>query len=184
MSKQMLAHRLVQEVFAMPELLPYNREAAVAYAHTWAYRRNPAYFDFSGIGGDCTNFASQCIYAGAGVMNFTPLYGWFYRTANDRTPSWTGVQYLYDFLTRNLGAGPFATEVSLSQLEPGDVVQLAIDREDRYQHTPVVVRIDGEPSLTNVLVAAHSNDVDYRPLSTYNIRKIRCLHIEGVRSST
>ena len=112
----------------MPELLPYNREAAVAYAHTWAYRRNPAYFDFSGIGGDCTNFASQCIYAGAGVMNFTPLYGWFYRTANDRTPSWTGVQYLYDFLTRNLGAGPFATEVSLSQLEPGDVVQLAIDR--------------------------------------------------------
>ena len=168
----------------MPELLPYNREAAVAYAHTWAYRRNPAYFDFSGIGGDCTNFASQCIYAGAGVMNFTPLYGWFYRTANDRTPSWTGVQYLYDFLTRNLGAGPFAIEVSLSQLEPGDVVQLAIDREDRYQHTPVVVRIDGEPSLTNVLVAAHSNDVDYRPLSTYNIRKIRCLHIEGVRSST
>ena len=168
----------------MPELLPYNREAAVAYAHTWAYRRNPAYFDFSGIGGDCTNFASQCIYAGAGVMNFTPLYGWFYRTANDRTPSWTGVQYLYDFLTRNLGAGPFATEVSLSQLEPGYVVQLAIDREDRYQHTPVVVRIDGEPSLTNVLVAAHSNDVDYRPLSTYNIRKIRCLHIEGVRSGT
>ena len=168
----------------MPELLPYNREAAVAYAHTWAYRRNPAYFDFSGIGGDCTNFASQCIYAGAGVMNFTPLYGWFYRTANDRTPSWTGVQYLYDFLTRNLGAGPFATEVSLSQLEPGDVVQLAIDREDRYQHTPVVVRIDGEPSLTTVLVAAHSIDVDYRPLSTYNIRKIRCLHIEGVRSST
>ena len=168
----------------MPELLPYNREAAVVYAHTWAYRRNPAYFDFSGIGGDCTNFASQCIYAGAGVMNFTPLYGWFYRTANDRTPSWTGVQYLYDFLTRNLGAGPFATEVSLSQLEPGDVVQLAIDREDRYQHTPVVVRIDGEPSLTNVLVAAHSNDVDYRPLSTYNIRKIRCLHIEGVRSGT
>lgn len=168
----------------MPELLPYNREAAVAYAHTWAYRRNPAYFDFSGIGGDCTNFASQCIYTGAGVMNFTPLYGWFYRTANDRTPSWTGVQYLYDFLTRNLGAGPFATEVSLSQLEPGDVVQLAIDREDRYQHTPVVVRIDGEPSLTNVLVAAHSNDVDYRPLSTYNIRKIRCLHIEGVRSGT
>ena len=168
----------------MPELLPYNREAAVVYAHTWAYRRNPAYFDFSGIGGDCTNFASQCIYAGAGVMNFTPLYGWFYRTANDRTPSWTGVQYLYDFLTRNLGAGPFATEVSLSQLEPGDVVQLAIDREDRYQHTPVVVRIDGEPSLTTVLVAAHSNDVDYRPLSTYNIRKIRCLHIESVRSGT
>ena len=54
----------------MPQLLPYDRAAAVAYAHAWAYRRNPAYFDYSGIGGDCTNFASQCLYAGAPVMNF------------------------------------------------------------------------------------------------------------------
>ena len=167
----------------MPQMLPYDRAAAVAYAHTWAYRRNPAYFDFSTIGGDCTNFASQCIYAGAGVMNYTPLYGWYYRSASDRTPSWTGVQYLYDFLTRNMGAGPFASEVSLSRLESGDVVQLAIDREDRYQHTPVVVRVDS-PTLSGILVAAHSNDVDFRPLSTYNIRRFRCLHIEGVRSNT
>lgn len=167
----------------MPRLLPYDRAAAVAYAHKWAYRRNPLYFDFSTIGGDCTNFASQCIYAGAGIMNFTPLYGWFYRGADDRTPSWTGVQYLYDFLTRNLGAGPFASEVSLSQLEPGDVVQLAIDSEDRYQHTPVVVSVTS-PDLSDILVAAHSYDVDFRPLSTYQIRRLRCLHIEGVRTNT
>ena len=162
-------------------ILPYDRDAAATYAHTWAYRRNPAFYDFSPIGGDCTNFASQCIYAGAGIMNFTPTYGWYYRSANDRTPSRTGVQYLYDFLTQNLGPGPFATEVSLSGLEPGDVVQLAIDQDIRYQHTPVVVRVDS-PTLTGVLVAAHSNDVDFRPLSTYQIRKLRCLHIDGVRS--
>ena len=162
-------------------ILPYDRDAAVTYAHTWAYRRNPAFYDFSPIGGDCTNFASQCIYAGAGIMNFTPTYGWYYRSANDRTPSWTGVQYLYDFLTQNLGPGSFATEVSLSGLEPGDVVQLAIDQDIRYQHTPVVIRVDS-PTLTGILVAAHSNDVDFRPLSTYQIRKLRCLHIDGVRS--
>ena len=167
----------------MPQLLPYDRAAAVAYAHTWAYRRNPLYYDFGSIGGDCTNFASQCIYAGAGVMNYTPLYGWFYRSANDRTPSWTGVQYLYDFLTRNMDAGPFASEVSLSRLEPGDVVQLAIDREDMYQHTPGVVSVES-PTLSGILIAAHSNDADYRPLSTYRIRRLRCLHIEGVRSAT
>ncbi len=164
----------------MPQILPYDREAAVTYAHTWAYRRNPMYYDFSAIGGDCTNYASQCLFAGAKVMNFTPLYGWYYRSANDRTPSWTGVQYLYDFLTRNMGPGPFATEVSLRQLEPGDLVQLAFDREERYAHTPVVVRVDS-PALTGILVAAHSNDADFRPLSTYRIRKLRCLHIEGVR---
>ena len=165
----------------MPEIRTYDRDAAVTYAHTWAYRRNPIYYDFSAIGGDCTNFASQCIYAGAGVMNFTPTFGWYYRNANDRTPSWTGVQFLYDFLTRNLGPGPFASEVSLRQLEPGDVVQLAFTRTDRYEHTPVVVRVDS-PTLTGILVAAHSNDVDFRPLSTYNISRLRCLHIEGVRT--
>ena len=65
----------------------YDRAAALAYARKWALGRNPAYYDFSRIGGDCTNFASQCIFAGAGEMNFTPTFGWFYRSANDRTPS-------------------------------------------------------------------------------------------------
>ena len=46
----------------MREIL-YNREEAVSYARKWALGRNPAYFDFQKLGGDCTNFASQCIYA-------------------------------------------------------------------------------------------------------------------------
>ena len=37
---------------SMIQLLPYDRRAAVAYAHKWAYGRNPAYYDFSEIGGD------------------------------------------------------------------------------------------------------------------------------------
>ena len=49
----------------------YDRNNAVEYAKRWALSRNPRYYDFHGIGGDCTNFASQCIYAGAGVMNYT-----------------------------------------------------------------------------------------------------------------
>lgn len=52
----------------------YDRAAAVAYARKWAVGRNPKFYDFNDIGGDCTNFASQCIYAGCGVMNFLPLY--------------------------------------------------------------------------------------------------------------
>ena len=51
-------------------LVPYNRLAAVQYAHKWAYGRNPAFYDYEQIGGDCTNFASQCVYAGSGIMNF------------------------------------------------------------------------------------------------------------------
>ena len=47
----------------------YDEAAAVAYARRWALLRNPAYLDFHGLGGDCTNFVSQCLYSGAGVMN-------------------------------------------------------------------------------------------------------------------
>ena len=71
----------------MPQLHPYDREAAVLYAHQWAYGRNPLFYDYEHLGGDCTNFASQCIYAGSGVMNFTPTYGWYYIDANRKAPA-------------------------------------------------------------------------------------------------
>lgn len=154
----------------------YDRAAALAYARKWALGRNPAYYDFSRIGGDCTNFASQCIFAGAGEMNFTPTFGWFYRSANDRTPSWTGVEYLYNFLTGNSGTGPFGTETPLSRLETGDIVQLGSATGDFY-HSPVVVSVSGG----RIFVAAHSFDVFGKPLSSYSFAIARGIHIEGVR---
>lgn len=72
----------------------------VLYAHQWAYGRNPAFYDYENVGGDCTNFASQCVFAGSGVMNFTPDFGWYYIDANQKSPSWTGVPYFWNFMTR------------------------------------------------------------------------------------
>lgn len=158
------------------ETLSYDRNAAVQYAKKWAFGRNPAFYDFSRIGGDCTNFASQCIYAGAGVMNFTPVFGWYYISANDRTASWTGVEYLYRFLTENEGAGPFAKEVPLDELEIGDIVQLGRETGDFY-HSPVVVGF----SRGQILIAAHSYDAYDRPLSSYSFDRARGIHILGVR---
>lgn len=153
----------------------YEREKAVAYAHKWAFGRNPAYYDFENIGGDCTNFASQCIRAGGGAMNFTPTFGWYYINAYRRAPAWTGVVYLWNFLTRKeRSVGPFGTPCGLSELRPGDIAQLSFDGET-YGHCPVVVATRPE-----ILVAAHTEDADNRPLSSYPYRKIRCLHIEGV----
>lgn len=164
----------------MLEIFDYNRNKAVEYAQKWAYGRNPAFYDFSPIGGDCTNFASQVIYAGSGVMNYTPVYGWFYINANDRSPSWTGVQYLYNFLTTNKSEGPFGAEVPLYKIEPGDIIQLAIDK-DIFHHSPVVVKINGNPTPDNILIAAHSYDAYMRPLSSYRFRRLRAIHIEAVR---
>lgn len=159
----------------------YDRARAVEYAHRWAYFRNPAFYDFSAIGGDCTNYASQCIFAGSGVMNFTPTFGWYYIDINDRAPAWTGVKYLYNFLINNTGPGPYGREVSISEVRPGDICQLIIDEPD-WQHSPVIVAVGRNArTYANIWVAAHSYDCDCRPLSSYAVREARFIHIEGVR---
>lgn len=165
----------------MAKTYAYDRSAAVAYAHAWAYSRNPAYYNYDKLGGDCTNFASQCIFHGARVMNFKPLYGWYYRNANDKSASWTGVEYLYNFLIKNGGGqGPFAVEVSAEEIRPGDIVQLSFNGL-RFSHTPIVVGTGSPAKPENILIAAHTYDCDYRVLNTYTYRKLRFLHIAGIR---
>ena len=160
-------------------VIPYDRKAAVDYAHKWAFGRNPAFYDYEEIGGDCTNFASQCLYAGTGVMNFEPVFGWYYINANQKSPSWTGVEYFYNFITRiGQTPGPFGVDTTLEQVEPGDFVQLRFNKEV-FGHTPIIVAMGNPPTLENTLIAAHSYDADFRPLSTYYFQEIRFLHILG-----
>lgn len=166
----------------MYKLIPYNRRAAVAYAHRWAFGRNPQFFDFSELGGDCTNFASQCLYAGTGIMNFTPEFGWYYIDANNRAPAWTGVPFFWNFIVRaDVSDGPFGLKASEQLIRPGDFVQIRFkDSGDIFAHTPIVVSVGYPPTLSNILVAAHSNDADNRPLGTYeNVEEFRFLHILG-----
>ena len=163
----------------MPNIIPYNRQAAIRYAHRWAFERNPRFFDYEEIGGDCTNFASQCLYAGTGIMNYTPTFGWYYISSNDKAPAWTGVPYFYNFITREVkNAGPFGLESSMNQAMPGDFVQLRFE-DSEFGHTPIIVEMGDPPNLNNILVAAHSVDSDFRPLDTYSFQEIRFLHILG-----
>ena len=164
-------------------LRPYDREAAVRYAHRWAYGRNPAFYDYESIGGDCTNFASQCVYAGSGIMNYLPDFGWYYIDANKKAPAWTGVPYFYNFMTRKArDRGPVAVDTGIEDIEPGDVVQLSFNGKT-WHHTPVVVALRRTPAETpaDILIAAHSYDADNRPLDTYDYQNIRFLHFLGVR---
>ena len=156
--------------------IPYDRTAAVSYARRWALGRNPTYYDFEKIGGDCTSFASQSIYAGARIMNFTPVMGWYYRSSSDRSASWSGVQYLYQFLVNNRSGGPYARVVSESEVTPGDIVQMGT-YAGHFYHSPVITSV-----TPTILVAAHTYDALDRPLSSYTYDVVRFLHIEGVRT--
>ena len=162
---------------------PYNRQRAVDYAEAWALRRNPLFLNFAGRGGDCTNFTSQCLLAGSCTMDFTPDFGWYYISTEDRAPAWTSVAFFYDFITEqpvfaneNAGIGPFGREVRAREIEVGDFIQLADDEGD-YYHTLIITGF--EPN--DILVCAHTDDALNRRLSTYNFATLRFIHIDGVR---
>ena len=77
--------------------LKYNIQKVYEYAEKWAFDRNPKYYNFDSGGGDCTSFASQCILAGANVMNYNKEKGWYYINGNNKSPSWSGVHFLYNY---------------------------------------------------------------------------------------
>ena len=130
----------------------YDRAAVVLYAHQWAYGRNPAFYDYEQLGGDCTNFASQCVYAGSGVMNFTPTYGWYYIDSDQKAPAWTGVPFFFDFITRGAASlriaalmdkparrvAPLEVDYSCFQIPDAFVVGYGLDYNEVYRNLPDV----------------------------------------------
>ena len=153
----------------------YNREKAVSYAREWALGRNPKFYNFDGIGGDCTNFVSQCLYAGSGVMNYTKDTGWYYISAGNRAAAWAGVEFLHKFLTTNKKDGPFGVELSIEYTQPGDIIQLSYDGH-KFGHSLFVMDIH-----PIILVSHHSSENRLnRPFSDYLYHQARLIHIEGV----
>lgn len=162
---------------------PYNRDRAVEYARRWALERNPLFENFAGIGGDCTNFVSQSVLAGGCVMDYTPTFGWYYLSPDDRAPAWTGVEYFFDYLTGQgdfappqTRIGPFGERVGDMRADVGDVVQLA-NAEGDFYHSLLITDFSGG----DILVTAHTNDALDRPLSSYNYSARRIIHITGFR---
>ena len=157
----------------------YDRQKAIEYARKWAYTRNPKYYNFDSVGGDCTNFISQCIYAGSEVMNYKKDTGWYYSSVNDRAPSWTGVEFLYKFLMKNKGVGPRGTETKKDKIEIGDIIQLSFDGIS-FAHTLIVVNIGNNLILDDIYIASHTYDSYNRRVSSYQFKDIRFIHINGV----
>ena len=154
----------------------YDRVRAVEYARKWALGANPEFYHFGGIGGDCTNFISQCLLAGGGVMNFASPYGWYYNSSYDRSPSWTSVAELQKFLLRMDGRGPVGKILpSISGLEIGDLIQLR-QNQTHFNHTLIVSKIEGG----EIYVCAHSNDALDRKLSSYQYYALMPLKITGI----
>lgn len=134
----------------------YNRQSAVAYAMQYWNSPNPLYPHFTD---DCTNFISQCLYAGGIPMLFSKEKGkgWWIRTGKggDWSWSWTVAHALY--LLLKSGAAPMraVSQSSPEQLEPGDLICYDFDGDGRFQHNTIVVAKDAN---NMPLVNAHTTD--------------------------
>jgi hypothetical protein len=107
-------------------------------------------------------------------MNYSNPFGWFYKSPKLRSASFSGVEYLYQFLMRpKQGRGPVAVETPIESLEVGDIIQLSFDGT-KFGHSLLVVQSGSDPKI-----ATHSMDSLDRPLSSYIYAKARGLHITG-----
>ena len=162
------------------KFIEYDSESAIKYAKKWAYKRNEKYYNFDNVGGDCTNFISQCLYAGSRVMNYKKVLGWYYINGNNKSPSWTGVEYLYNFLINNKDVGPFGKEVTMGKIQLGDIAQLSFDGV-KYEHSLIITTIKNLYDLSEIKIASHTFDSFDKPISEYVYKNIRFIHIQGVR---
>ena len=154
----------------------YARQKAIEYAYKWWNSRNPNFYNFDSLGGDCTNFVSQCLYAGGIDMNFN-TNGWYYSSLNNRAPAWTGVEQFFEFATNNKSnIGVIAKEVIIDQIEIGDVIQLW-QSKNRFSHSLFVTKIADKPTLNTIYITCHTNDSKDKLLSDYYFSKIRFLKI-------
>lgn len=155
--------------------MSYNRKEAVSYAEKYALTRNPQYYDFSSLGGDCTNFVSQCLFAGTGKMDFNKN-GWFYENLNNRSPSWTGVKELGKYLITNNSNIIKAKIVNFDEIEIGDVIQLR--QAEEFNHSLIVSRVY-KPilSLNDIYICAHTNDRRNVRLSVYTFKELKFLKV-------
>ncbi|CAG8818977.1 1021_t:CDS:1 [Gigaspora margarita] len=120
--------------------LVYDRNKAVSYANQYCSKPNPNYIEQKSV--DCTNFASQVLYAGGIPMD------------NSWRPdkrAWVDVDYFYGYLI----SSKLAKECQLAELRPGDFIQYRSPNADKtnFHHTVIVVKGGQNP-----IVDSHSQN--------------------------
>ncbi len=170
----------------------YDRDAAVAYAQQWWNTRNYTgnYLAYDDFGGNCQNFASQCIHAGGIDMDYTGVHDvqWkFYdenlnnkATARGRSYSWTGVDMFYNYALHNYSDGLVTlTDIDYSYAQKGDIIHVGAYYEWRHALLVTDVLKNADGTLQDIIVASNTADRWNYPLSAYIYTGARLIHILG-----
>ncbi|MFO1442644.1 amidase domain-containing protein [Bacillus sp. Bva_UNVM-123] len=120
----------------------YDRLKAVQYAERWWNSYNPAYKTFEV---NCTNYISQCLYAGGAPMRGHPNRGQGWWTTNSNwSYSWSVANAMKNYLPHSK-IGLRAKEVSSpKELLLGDVICYDFQGDGRFDHTTIVTAKDAD----------------------------------------
>lgn len=156
---------------------PYDREAAVSYADRWIGVRNGDWADFTGQGGNCQNFVSQCLYAGGIPRDISGGETWSWKRSDTALPEdakntlpWINVEAFRSYTVRNRGYG-LAVQRDAPYLsgEPGDIIQMGFP--ERWSHTVLITKVvtDREGRTVDYLVDSNTADLRNVPVSAYSL---------------
>jgi len=164
--------------------IPYRRDLAAAYADRWWNEPNPAYVKFEV---NCTNYVSQCLFAGHAPMNYTGRRdsGWWYKGRSGGRElwsySWAVSHALQSYLAKGAPYGLRGVRVeSPSDLALGDVIFYDWDGDGRFQHSTIVTAFDsaGMPLVNANTTASRHRYWDYRDSYAWTERtRYRFFHI-------
>ncbi|NBC73204.1 hypothetical protein GT003_29940 [Paenibacillus sacheonensis] len=162
----------------------YRRDLAAAYADRWWNEANPAYENFEV---NCTNYISQCLFAGSAPMNYTGkrASGWWYRGYSggreNWSYSWAVANALQLYLSAPHNSSLRATVVdSADQLALGDVIIYDWGGDNRFQHSTIVTAFDaaGMPLVNANTVPSRHRYWDYQDSYAWTENtKYRFFHI-------
>lgn len=169
---------------APPRGTPYRREAAVAYAERWWNEPNNAYEEFDV---NCTNYVSQCIFAGGAPMDYTGRResGWWYKGRQNNVEqwsySWAVANALQHHLSMPRGHGLRSQVVARPEsLQLGDVICYDWEGDGRFQHNTIVTAFtpEGMPLVNANTVSSRHRYWDYRDSYAWTDRtQYRFFHI-------
>ena len=155
---------------------PYDRNAAIQYAGSWIESRNPYWSFYDDYGGNCMNFASQCLYAGGIARN----PNWYNYEMWDTSLSWVNVGSFTEYLTQ---AKPqeLCSDMNAPYYsgEPGDLLLIGIDEPENHATIIADVVTDSAGNTIDYLLYSNTSNLINYPASAYYYTNQRLVKIYG-----
>ena len=157
------------ETYSSRAKATYNATKATKYALNHALSYNKDYADFNGYGGDCTNFISQCLYAGGITQHTGTAYSsnsWYYKSSTDRSATWTGADKFRNYVFGKSSKIDMEKS-SWKNVINGDIIQL-LDSDSSAYHSMIITGVaNGSSGRSDLLICCHTKDRRHASLAMY-----------------